>query len=69
MMIQPLQPPQHLLRAAGGQRRQVIGAQKSVAVDMMKNLPVADGQLKCRDFWRAFETGKSGHPPILSRKN
>jgi hypothetical protein len=42
-MVKPLQPPQHLLRTASGQCRQMIGTQKTVAVDVVKNRPVAVG--------------------------
>jgi hypothetical protein len=43
MMVQPLQASQHLLRAAGGQSRQMIRAQKTMAIDKAKNLPVTLG--------------------------
>ena len=66
MMVKTLQPPQHLLRAAGGQPRQMIGTQKAVTVNMTKNLPVAGGQLKGRNIRRTFEAGKSSHHLILA---
>jgi uncharacterized protein (DUF697 family) len=66
VVIKALQPPQHLLGTTGGQGCQMIRTQKSVAVNVVKNLPVAVGQLKRRNFRRAFKTGKSGHSPILT---
>jgi hypothetical protein len=44
VMVKPLQSPQHLLLAAGGQCRQMIRTQKTVPVDVLENLPVAFGQ-------------------------
>ena len=44
VMVKPLQPPQNLLPAAGRQCRNVIGTQKTVAVEAFQNLTVAVGQ-------------------------
>jgi hypothetical protein len=50
VVIKQLKPPQHLLLAAAKKRREMIGAQESVAVNVFQNFPVAVGQTESRDI-------------------